>query len=52
MANGASSQWPPPPWLFNMTAQAVALLVMMPVFTFMGIKVSVLAGHLREEATR
>ena len=30
--------------------QAVALLVMMPVFTFMGIKVSVLAGHLRGEA--
>ena len=30
--------------------QAVALLVMMPVFTFMGIKVSVLAGYLRGEA--
>lgn len=27
--------------------QAVALLIMMPLFTFMGIKVSVLAGHLR-----
>jgi hypothetical protein len=30
--------------------QAVALLIMMPLFTFMGIKVSVLAGHLRGQS--